>query len=109
MTLKSRKLNKGGAERVKPLLGSLSTMSQWLVRRVGQPFTVCGPIEMISPNCPQCLWSCCSMISLDNTGTLIILIGMNKRSEEHTSELQSLRHLVCRLLLEKKKIKNIKI
>src|SRR5205814_5417217 len=27
------------------------------------------------------------------------------RSEEHTSELQSLRHLVCRLLLEKKKEK----
>src|ERR1039458_8227407 len=29
-------------------------------------------------------------------------IGLT-RSEEHTSELQSLRHLVCRLLLEKKK------
>src|SRR5205814_2620099 len=29
----------------------------------------------------------------------------NPRSEEHTSELQSLRHLVCRLLLEKKKKK----
>src|SRR5437899_8672070 len=28
------------------------------------------------------------------------------RSEEHTSELQSLRHLVCRLLLEKKKKPN---
>src|SRR5436853_2273543 len=28
------------------------------------------------------------------------------RSEEHTSELQSLRHLVCRLLLEKKNKKN---
>src|ERR1039458_7915177 len=27
------------------------------------------------------------------------------RSEEHTSELQSLRHLVCRLLLEKKNLK----
>src|SRR5437899_4729300 len=27
----------------------------------------------------------------------------HNRSEEHTSELQSLRHLVCRLLLEKKK------
>src|SRR2546422_7508707 len=27
----------------------------------------------------------------------------NKRSEEHTSELQSRLHLVCRLLLEKKK------
>src|ERR1039458_3848699 len=26
---------------------------------------------------------------------------MDPRSEEHTSELQSLRHLVCRLLLEK--------
>src|SRR5258705_3925508 len=29
--------------------------------------------------------------------------GRHIRSEEHTSELQSLRHLVCRLLLEKKK------
>src|SRR5690349_24987229 len=29
----------------------------------------------------------------------------NGRSEEHTSELQSRRDLVCRLLLEKKKIK----
>src|SRR5205814_8551387 len=28
---------------------------------------------------------------------------LDMRSEEHTSELQSLRHLVCRLLLEKKK------
>src|SRR3989442_11307601 len=30
---------------------------------------------------------------------------MNSRSEEHTSELQSRPHLVCRLLLEKKKKK----
>src|SRR5687767_15413970 len=30
------------------------------------------------------------------------------RSEEHTSELQSLAYLVCRLLLEKKKKKRIK-
>src|SRR5258705_1677445 len=29
--------------------------------------------------------------------------AVGDRSEEHTSELQSLRHLVCRLLLEKKK------
>src|SRR5437016_11888630 len=29
------------------------------------------------------------------------------RSEEHTSELQSLTNLVCRLLLEKKKVENI--
>src|SRR3989442_12011576 len=30
-------------------------------------------------------------------------IGAHRRSEEHTSELQSRPHLVCRLLLEKKK------
>src|SRR5205814_7924275 len=34
-----------------------------------------------------------------------MLIAIILRSEEHTSELQSLRHLVCRLLLEKKKAK----
>src|SRR2546425_4447135 len=31
---------------------------------------------------------------------------LDGRSEEHTSELQSLAYLVCRLLLEKKKKKN---
>src|SRR2546425_7179279 len=33
---------------------------------------------------------------------------LSHRSEEHTSELQSLAYLVCRLLLEKKKKKKIK-
>src|SRR5207302_9239415 len=33
--------------------------------------------------------------------------GVQQRSEEHTSELQSRENLVCRLLLEKKKIKKI--
>src|SRR5258708_11287531 len=32
-----------------------------------------------------------------------VIVGNRKRSEEHTSELQSPDHLVCRLLLEKKK------
>src|SRR5436309_11269246 len=32
-----------------------------------------------------------------------ILTGLQRRSEEHTSELQSRENLVCRLLLEKKK------
>src|ERR1039458_5530879 len=36
-------------------------------------------------------------------GLQIFHEGQCSRSEEHTSELQSLRHLVCRLLLEKKK------
>src|SRR5690349_23498679 len=35
--------------------------------------------------------------------------GHKSRSEEHTSELQSRRDLVCRLLLEKKKKKKINI
>src|SRR5688500_19979114 len=35
------------------------------------------------------------------------LTGLNKRSEEHTSELQSPCNLVCRLLLEKKKKKHL--
>src|SRR3989449_3719918 len=35
-----------------------------------------------------------------------ILAGSEVRSEEHTSELQSRLHLVCRLLLEKKKNSN---
>src|SRR5690625_5729573 len=34
--------------------------------------------------------------------------GPRARSEEHTSELQSRGHLVCRLLLEKKKVKKTK-
>src|SRR5439155_19250102 len=33
----------------------------------------------------------------------VTLEDLNGRSEEHTSELQSRGHLVCRLLLEKKK------
>src|SRR2546422_4794529 len=42
---------------------------------------------------------------------LLVFVAENlhgKRSEEHTSELQSRLHLVCRLLLEKKKKKKKK-
>src|SRR2546425_6125736 len=37
---------------------------------------------------------------------LALRYGRDRRSEEHTSELQSLAYLVCRLLLEKKKKNN---
>src|SRR2546425_5448149 len=47
-----------------------------------------------------------------NEDLIILMTGenaapneQNDRSEEHTSELQSLAYLVCRLLLEKKKKK----
>src|SRR2546422_6610316 len=36
-----------------------------------------------------------------------VVLTRRQRSEEHTSELQSRLHLVCRLLLEKKKILKI--
>src|SRR5262245_64953215 len=39
------------------------------------------------------------------TAAIVARKLLPNRSEEHTSELQSLRHLVCRLLLEKKKKK----
>src|SRR5262245_63736052 len=40
----------------------------------------------------------CSVPTMESAAPL----SVPERSEEHTSELQSLRHLVCRLLLEKK-------
>src|SRR5207253_8379453 len=41
---------------------------------------------------------------IDPIGTILLpAIALFARSEEHTSELQSRGHLVCRLLLEKKK------
>src|SRR5258705_5775398 len=44
-----------------------------------------------------------ALLSLQAAKGVEIGLGFETRSEEHTSELQSLRHLVCRLLLEKKK------
>src|ERR1039458_10865311 len=43
-----------------------------------------------------------SFFTLSFTRTSASTMPVLTRSEEHTSELQSLRHLVCRLLLEKK-------
>src|SRR2546422_1894596 len=39
----------------------------------------------------------------------VVGFGITERSEEHTSELQSRLHLVCRLLLEKKKPSNSRL
>src|SRR5437879_11077791 len=55
-------------------------------------------------------WACFhaiveSLRGLENDETLLVQSG--KRSEEHTSELQSPMYLVCRLLLEKKNYKQI--
>src|SRR5258708_21477903 len=42
-----------------------------------------------------------------NRHCLACALSRASRSEEHTSELQSPDHLVCRLLLEKKKLKTL--
>src|SRR5437016_9058354 len=47
--------------------------------------------------------SCCSASSCPRTTAAGCWPSAPPRSEEHTSELQSLTNLVCRLLLEKKK------
>src|SRR5262245_64585850 len=64
-----------------------------------------APGLLSTTNCWPRLWRICSpnrraVMSVAPPGAY----GTTTfRSEEHTSELQSLRHLVCRLLLEKKK------
>src|ERR1039458_5376965 len=63
-----------------------------------KPSTSCShtaPVAMFFNRTPV---TACWLAS--NTSSTTVLV---RRSEEHTSELQSLRHLVCRLLLEKKK------
>src|SRR2546430_7159424 len=42
---------------------------------------------------------------VENLRAVFPRAGWDERSEEHTSELQSQSNLVCRLLLEKKKLK----
>src|SRR5260370_15543610 len=43
----------------------------------------------------------------DELNNLLLAVAEQRRSEEHTSELQSHLNLVCRLLLEKKKDENV--
>src|SRR5205809_2184265 len=59
-----------------------------LLNEPGEAESICLDILVVDP---------------ENQHAIIMLIF---RSEEHTSELQSRLHLVCRLLLEKKKTQN---
>src|SRR5437870_10827805 len=58
------------------------------------PICSCRRVSIFSPGRTSYALSC----------TLSAGLRTEPRSEEHTSELQSRGHLVCRLLLEKKKI-----
>src|SRR2546422_6117026 len=50
--------------------------------------------------------SSCPLVPIAMHSEALLECGKTYRSEEHTSELQSRLHLVCRLLLEKKKQQN---
>src|SRR5690554_7592310 len=56
-----------------------------------------GPLLMVSA-----IGATATVFSSDMMQTLMAVEPFGSRSEEHTSELQSRPHLVCRLLLEKK-------
>src|SRR5262245_64994924 len=55
--------------------------------------------EVSMPTRPSTLLAITLALSVPMLGAVVQ--AADPRSEEHTSELQSLRHLVCRLLLEK--------
>src|SRR3989441_6604752 len=55
----------------------------------------------------SCMLSLGRLFAADHADGTLEQLLLGSRSEEHTSELQSLAYLVCRLLLEKKKKKRI--
>src|SRR2546423_10962166 len=61
--------------------------------------------EMTSETCAIPVLSLTLMLMMFESGAIPMYLpsSSDPRSEEHTSELQSLAYLVCRLLLEKKK------
>src|SRR2546429_18217 len=90
---------------------SLNPSSERSIIRQG---TLCGIAARWTPTLAPFLvatrleprTSCTEKIGTALSSTVIFLMTpIIERSEEHTSELQSRLHLVCRLLLEKKKNK----
>src|SRR5690606_39592504 len=79
---------------------STSTTSVWMpaARWVSSSCAADGISRTVCVAMPQRA-AICEMLS----EKLLSALMTNRRSEEHTSELQSRENLVCRLLLEKKK------
>src|SRR5215813_1438363 len=74
---------------------------KWLIHLAATPGT---SSSIASSNVPRRAPMTISPDSITSVNsTVLISSPLGKRSEEHTSELQSRPHLVCRLLLEKKK------
>src|SRR5437870_11205453 len=77
---------------------SIEDLDQSAAPRSAARSAICKALRVVVP--------CCSMrdVKLARPGLPAGFAPLPERSEEHTSELQSRGHLVCRLLLEKKKI-----
>src|SRR5947199_4236587 len=86
-------------------VASLRVVEASMGRVAGKASTSSDATRLDSPG-PKSLTFASPRGSPSLTNTISKFLAMRLRSEEHTSELQSLRHLVCRLLLEKKKKKN---
>src|SRR2546422_6515353 len=72
------------------------------------PYTTLFRSKIFYLHVPAALWTEAAMILVGLAGIFYLFLKDPRldrfaRSEEHTSELQSRLHLVCRLLLEKKK------
>src|SRR5207247_11304599 len=72
--------------------GNMETMNQ--LRQLALLALICSPLRSPAQQWP--------VHSLDRPRPPVVDPGPERRSEEHTSELQSRVDLVCRLLLEKK-------
>src|SRR6266496_4875828 len=81
------------------IAGASQAMLPWLTR--GTAPCACPAISTSSPRLQ------CGVTQAPTRQSARMYICCRLRSEEHTSELQSRRDLVCRLLLEKKKKKTI--
>src|ERR1039458_10517226 len=72
-----------------------------MIRQITREFSTLSLTELAHTVCELLEWRRPNG-GLKSRECYLFLLALH-RSEEHTSELQSLRHLVCRLLLEKKK------
>src|SRR6266496_5017788 len=89
----ARSLGRGGIKRVAQLTGVHPDTVGRGARELEQGIEPDGRVRRAGAGRPQAVEVDAGLVP-----------ALRRRSEEHTSELQSRRELVCRLLLEKKKI-----